>query len=134
MPTCPMFSLTKVSPCCCLRSIFRQWTWLEQGQRSHSHQGSEGRHHERGMLIHEELTACLWVFLGRHSGLRWDTRPVGLLGVYQSAPTMLGKLSRIPTLVPTKSGTFPAGPALGILKVLVMHLCPRLQLWLLLWS
>jgi len=119
----------KISPCCCLRSVFRQWSWLEWGQRSHSRQGSEGKRHGRGMLIHEELTACLWVFLGRHRGLGWDMRrPVRLLGVCQSAPAMLGELS----CVPTKSSTFPAGPALDVLEASVMHLCPRLQLWLLL--
>lgn len=125
----------KISPRCCLWSVFRQWTWLGQVQRSRSRQGSAGKPPRRGMLIPEELTACLRVFLGRHSGLGWDMRrPAGRLGVYQSAPAVLGELSCVPTLVPTKSSTFLAGPALGILEVPVMLRCPWLQLWLLLWS
>lgn len=58
------------------------------------------------MLIGEELTACLCVFLGMHNGLGCDMRRlVGLLRVYQSTPLRLGELSCVSTLVPTKSST-----------------------------
>lgn len=94
-------------------------------------EGAREKWHRMGMLIHEMLTACLWVFLGRHSGLSWDIRrPDGLLGINQSAPAMLGELF----CDPTKSSTFHVGPALGVFEALVLHLCPRLQLRLLLQS
>lgn len=52
-----------------------------QGQDIHSHEGSEGKHYVREMLSHKELSACLWVFLGRHSGLCWGMRnQLGFLG------------------------------------------------------
>lgn len=60
-------------------------------------------------------------------------RPAGRVGVYQSAAAVLGELSCVPTLVPTKSSTFLAGPALGILEVPIMLRRPWLRLWLLLW-
>lgn len=79
-----------------------------RGQDIHGHQGNEGKHFVRGMLSHK-FSACLWVFLSRHSGLGWGMRrPAELPGAYHCAPTRLGELSRVLTLARTKSSTFLA--------------------------
>lgn len=97
-------------------------------------EGVREKWHRMGMLIHEMLTACLWVFLGRHSGLSWDIRRLdGLLGVNQSAPAMLGELScDLPRAASSKRWycTCAPGCSFGFSSVPQPYLCSFVHLFI----
>lgn len=134
MPTCLMFSLTKCPFVAASGAFSGRRPGRSRAIAATAVEGVREKWHRMGMLIHEMLTACLWVFLGRHSGLSWDIRGLdGLLGVNQSAPAMLGELScDLPRAASSKRWycTCAPGCSFGFSSVPQPYLCSFVHLFI----